>query len=208
MFISRVEMSWDAVRNPYEIHRRLWRLFPGEGKETRQASEEVRQGFLFRVEQYAAGRPVRVLLQSRLEPVAAEGVALLGARRFDPQPEVGQSLAFLLTANPVKTVVDALKDDKPGKSSATARVPLVKEEDQRTWLIRKLSPGAGVEQATVLAHEPIYFRKSNRAGKIVSATFEGVLRVRDGAALQDMLAKGIGPAKSFGCGLLLLRRIS
>ena len=208
MFISRIEMPWDCVRNPYEIHRCLWRLFPGEGKEARGALEEERQGFLFRVEQYAAGRPVRVLLQSRLAPAAAEGLALLGTRRFDPQPEAGQSLAFVLTANPVKTVVDSLKDDKPGKRSATVRVPLVKEEEQRAWLIRKLAPGAEVEQATVRAHEPIYFRKSNRAGKIVSATFEGVLRVRDGAGLRDMLAKGIGPAKSFGCGLLLLRRTS
>ena len=36
MFISRVEMSWNEVRNPYEIHRRLWRLFPDEVRETRR----------------------------------------------------------------------------------------------------------------------------------------------------------------------------
>ncbi len=35
MFISRVEIPWEGVRNPYNMHRRLWRMFPGEERETR-----------------------------------------------------------------------------------------------------------------------------------------------------------------------------
>ncbi len=208
MFISRVEMSWNEVRNPYEIHRRLWRLFPDEVRETRRDAAEARQGFLFRFEQYVTGRPLRVLLQSRKAPAVAEGAALLGVREFDPHPEAGQSLAFVLTANPIKTVADVFKDSKPDKRSTGVRVPLLKEEQQRDWLTRKLAGIADLDQVAIAPQAPIYFRKANRAGKIVPAVFEGTLRVADGDALRKLLLGGVGPAKAFGCGLLLVRRIS
>ncbi|MGA7978862.1 MAG: type I-E CRISPR-associated protein Cas6/Cse3/CasE [Chromatiaceae bacterium] len=38
-------------------------------------------------------------------------------------------------------------------------------------------------------------------------TFEGVLTVRDPHALVRHLENGIGPAKAFGCGLMMVRRI-
>jgi CRISPR system Cascade subunit CasE len=116
-------------------------------------------------------------------------------------------LAFLLTANPIKTIADAERDAKPGKKSDKCRVPLIREDDQREWLQRKLAVSAEVEAADVLPHPPIYFRKGNRGKKLVTSTFEGVLRVRDSNALATLLVNGIGPAKSFGCGLLLVRRI-
>ena len=47
---------------------------------------------------------------------------------------------------------------------------------------------------------------NSRGGKLVTATFEGVLHVRDPDRLAALLENGIGPAKAFGCGLLLVRR--
>lgn len=207
MFISRIEIPWDDVRNSYDIHRRIWKLFPGSERETRAGWEDERQGFLFRTEHYAPGHPVRLLLQSHQAPKAAAGVVLLGCRAFDPQPQAGQRLAFLLTANPVKTIDDAYKAEKPGKRSGKVRVPLLKEEAQQEWLSRKLGSAAAVESVAILPQGPLYFRKGSRAGKVVPVTFEGVLRVADGEALTAQLRSGIGPAKAFGCGLLLLRRV-
>lgn len=207
MFISRIEIPWDDVRNPYDVHRRVWKLFPGEDKEARTGWEDERQGFLFRTESYGAGQPARLLVQSRRAPQAVPCIALLGCRDVDPRPEAGQRLAFVVTANPVKTIDDARKDDKPGKRSAKVRVPLVKEPEQREWLSRKLAAAAGVEDVSILPLAPIYFRKGNRAGKVVPVTFEGVLRVEDGDLLREILIRGLGPAKAFGCGLLLVRRL-
>ena len=207
MFLSRVEIPWDAARNPYDLHRQLWRLFPGEAREARSSGEEARHGFLFRVEEHQPGRPARLLVQSRRTPEAAPGLALVGTREFHPQPVAGLRLSFLLTANPVKTITDGQRDIKPGKRSEKCRVPLIREEDQRDWLTRKLAGAATVEAATVLPHPPLHFRKGNRGGKLVSVTFEGVLRVEEPAMLTTMLENGIGPAKGFGCGLLLVRRI-
>jgi CRISPR system Cascade subunit CasE len=207
MFLSRVELPWEAARNLYDLHRHVWRLFPDESRESRTSGEAERQGFLFRVEHNPTGRPARLLVQSRRAPDVAAGIVLVGTREFHPRPVPGQRLAFSLTANPVKTIVDAQREAKPGKKSEKCRVPLIREEDQRKWLQRKLAVGAEVEVADVIPHPPLYFRKGNRGGKLVTSTFEGVLRVRDPDALATLLESGIGPAKAFGCGLLLVRRI-
>lgn len=207
MFLSRVEIPWEFSRNPYDLHRQLWKLFPGEEKETRSNNEELRQGFLFRIEDNPTGRPARLLVQSRRAPEAASGIVLVGAREFQPQPVASQRLAFLLTANPVKTITDAQREAKPGKKSAKCRVPLIKEEEQREWIARKLADAGEIEATNVLPHAPIYFRKGNRSGKLVSVTFEGVLRVSDPIRMTELLDNGIGHAKAFGCGLLLVRRV-
>lgn len=207
MFLSRVEIPWEFARNPYNLHRQLWKLFPGEEKETRSNDEELRQGFLFRIEDSSTGRPARLLVQSRRAPEIASGLVLVGTREIQPQPVAGQRLVFLLTANPVKTITDAQRDAKPSKKSEKCRVPLIKEEDQREWIARKLASACEIEAAKVLPHAPIYFRKGNRGGKLVTATFEGVMRVRNPDILITTMENGIGPAKAFGCGLLLVRRL-
>lgn len=206
MYLSRIEIPWQLARNPYNVHRHLWELFPGQAREARQDADAPRQGFLYRFEEKHPGKPVRVLLQSRLEPISAGEVALLGCREIHPKPEPEQVLAFLLTANPIKTIVDVDKVAKPGKVSDKCRVPLLHEEEQLAWLARKLGGAATLETATVQPHEPLHFRKGNRAGKLAMTTFEGLLRVEDSDALLKHLENGIGPAKAFGCGLLLVRR--
>ena len=207
MFLSRVEIPWEFARNPYNLHRQLWRLFPGEEKESRRNDEELRQGFLFRIEDNLTGRPARLVVQSRRAPASASGLMVVGTREIHPQPVAGQRLAFLLTANPVKTIADTQRDAKLGKKSDKCRVPLIKEEDQRAWLKRKFVSAGEIEAANALPHAPIYFRKGNRGGKLATVTFEGVLRVSDPIRLAELLENGVGPAKGFGCGLLLLRRV-
>jgi CRISPR system Cascade subunit CasE len=47
---------------------------------------------------------------------------------IQPAPSAGQRLAFVLTANPVKTITDTQRNAKPDKQSEKCRVPLIKEE--------------------------------------------------------------------------------
>ena len=207
MILTRAEIPWSAARDPYQHHRSLWKLFPTEPAEPRRGDGEPRQGFLFRVEDNRPGRPARLLVQSRRRPVPTEGVTLIGSREVNPQPSSGQRLAFLLTANPVRTVKDAESEQKPDKKRQSCRVPLVREDDQRAWLARKLEGAAELEAVSLLPHQPLYFRRGSRAGKVVPLSFEGVLKVDDPARLVALLENGIGPAKAFGCGLLLVRRL-
>jgi len=207
MFLSRVEIPWEFARNPYTFHQLLWRLFPNEPQETRSNAEETREGFLFRIEKNPTGRPAHLLMQSRRRPEAISELTIIGTREFQPQPVSGQSLAFILTANPIKTIIDTQRDSKTGKQSEKCRVPLIREEEQREWLKRKLTTAGKILTTNVLPHQPMYFRKGNRGGKLTTATFDGVLQVSDPVCLTKLLENGVGPAKGFGCGLLLVRRV-
>jgi CRISPR system Cascade subunit CasE len=207
MNLSRAEIPWPAAANRYEYHRRIWRLFPGQERESRGDAANDRDGFLFRVEESRPGLPARVLVQSTEPPRPAHGVNLIAARAFDPRPETGQRLAFILTANPIKNIKDQQFAEKPGKRRDSCRVPLIREEEQRAWLARKLDGAAEIEAVSVLPHQPVFFRRGNRGGKLVTVTYEGVLVVQDPQTLVRHLANGIGPAKAFGCGLMMVRRI-
>jgi CRISPR system Cascade subunit CasE len=132
---------------------------------------------------------------------------LLGYREFRPKPQVGQRLAFVLTANPTKKIRDEQMAAKPGKNIDKCRVPLIREEEQKLWLARKVNGAAVLESTTVIPHPTLFFRKGNRAGKLATLTFEGVLKVSAPGELVRLLENGIGPAKAFGCGLMLVRRV-
>ena len=214
MFISRVEVDWSKARNPYDLHRAVWTLFPEQEKETRSSLDESRQGFLFRVEENRPGQPAHLLVQSRIEPqVEGQWARVLGRREFDPQPSEGQRLAFLVTANPVKTIDDQRHESKPGKKPNKkdrfkCRVPLLREEEQIAWLVRRLDGSARVESAVVQAHPLLFFRDERKNnGKLLTVTFQGLLRVTASEPLRERLHNGIGPAKAFGCGLMLVRRV-
>ena len=91
--------------------------------------------------------------------------------------------------------------------SEKCRVPIIKEEDQRKWIARKLASAGEIEASDVLPQAPTHFRKGNRGGKLATVTFESVIRVLESVVLASLLEHGVGPAKGFGCGLLLVRRI-
>ncbi len=95
----------------------------------------------------------------------------------------------------------------PAKKRDTCRVPLLQEDDQRTWLARKSAGAAAIESVALMPRQPLFFRRGNRAGHLVTISFEGVLRVQEPALLVALLENGVSPAKAFGCGLLLVRRL-
>lgn len=208
MILSEVAMEWSVAAKPYEWHRALWRLFPNHPAEGRQSRDETRNGFLYRIERLETGQGARALLLSDEPPITkAEGIHILRSTLgFNPEFLPGQTFGFRLTANPVKTIVDGEgRKDAKGEPKK-CRVPLIHEEEQHAWLIRQLDGIATPVQIEVRVEQPVYFRKKT-VGKIVPVTFEGVLKVTDGKLLADLMRNGIGPAKAFGCGLLLVRRI-
>jgi CRISPR system Cascade subunit CasE len=201
MFLSKVMISGTACRNPYEIHRVLWKLFPEDA--------EAARDFLFRVER-SGQQLTEVLLQSRREPntVPIREARLLGSKSYPLRLQAGQRLRFLLLANPVKTI-----NDEGGRLDADGevkkcRVPLTHDEDLQAWLARKLAGAADIESVVIEKRPPINFRKASekRVGKVQPVSFQGALSVVDPDGLETLLLSGIGPAKAFGCGLLSLAR--
>lgn len=199
MILSQVVLPDAVVRDPYQWHRSLWSLFPDR--------PDAQREFLYRVEAAKPGQAGRVLLLSTWEPQGSASIPILATRPFAPELQAGQRLRFCLVANPVRCIRDDNgRIGKDGKAKA-CRVPIVQEAAQLDWVIRKLNGAATVDSAIVSTLPALHFRKRGQTpGKLVPARYDGILSVRSPAALLSILAVGIGPAKSFGCGLLTLAR--
>lgn len=134
----------------------------------------------------------------------------------------GQCFSFRLRANPTKRIA---KHDDTMKGK---RVELTREEEQMAWLIRK---GQEREKGKPGGFEILMREVRNQNGEIrriprvnvhpegkqrgrkteeghshdtthLAVCFDGLLRTTDADAFRETLAKGIGPAKAFGFGLL------
>lgn len=197
MYLSKVAVDWRMSRNPYSLHQALWSLFPDRPDESRS--------FLFHVQSNKPGKAASLLMLSRHQPTVKSNSSQIvrGPKDLTPLRIIAdQKYRFLLTANPAKVIRD--RDDVSRK----LRVPLIREEQQLDWLSRKLDGAASLETTITRTNPPIYFQKPGHgAGKVVTVTFEGVLKVTTPAELVKRMTEGIGPAKGFGCGLLLLRRV-
>ncbi|MGY0216640.1 type I-E CRISPR-associated protein Cas6/Cse3/CasE [Endozoicomonadaceae bacterium StTr2] len=203
MYLAKVHIAPEKSRNAYELHRALWQLFPDRPNDDRS--------FLFRVENQSRLSGAQVLLQSQLEPAtSAEHVRCLATKTIDYRFQHNQQLRFRLRCNPVKAVKDERKGTitRNGKTyTRSVRVPLINEEDQQQWLEKKLQQaGARLLAVTIVQEAPLYFRKvrEQRSGKVQPVLFEGILQVDDPVSFQQAVVDGIGPAKSFGMGLLSL----
>lgn len=115
----------------------------------------------------------------------------------------GQTWRFRLKANPVRSVKQ--EGEKRGKPMAH-----VTPQQQKQWLLERAEKAGFVllpDEFEVMNTQWMRFYKAG--GKLVSlrtASFEGVLRISDPAALCDTLTQGLGRAKAYGCGLLTLAR--
>lgn len=221
----------NEISQPYEMHRTLMRAFPAvaDGCNTKARNE---YGILFRAENKDYRKPIKLYVQSVVEPDWSflDGLTdYLFHRSGDQSYEYkdimpvyqhiqeGQIFSFRLRANPTKRIG---KRDDP---MSGRRVELMREGDQVDWLIRKGIKGGGFElvmneffhtgdedlrlpQVRISSEGRQWGRKGGSShGHTMThyaVLFEGLLRVTDGKAFHDTLINGIGTAKAFGFGLL------
>ena len=124
----------------------------------------------------------------------------------------GQVWRFRLMANPTK----AVRQDSEvpgGEGGRSKRFAHVTAAQQLEWFLsRTVGWGFDVPEgsvdgepaALVVAREIRTFQRKGRTVTVSTATFEGLLQVRDPDVLRMALTGGIGPAKAYGCGLLTL----
>ena len=119
---------------------------------------------------------------------------------------------FSLLANPTHKPVK----DKAGNDIADAkkrkRRAITRREDLIAWLQRKADSGGFAINADSLRTIPRgreYFHKDGRShGTHTAVEFQGELTVTDPAQFRVTVATGIGSAKAFGFGLLVLAPLS
>jgi len=209
-FLSGIGASSDIN---YRTHQQLWKLFPNgkSGKRT----------FLYRKE-LATSKSFFIIV-SVDEPVEDGSIWQVDTKQYEPKLTVGQQLAFSLRANPIKT-----KRDENGKQKRHDVVMELKRKTENLPM-QKLEQSAGGEWIKSRSNRNGFELKENSL--IVSGyrqhhlfkkkkpdekkddirfstlDFTGILKITDVEIFTNMLYKGIGSAKGFGCGLMMVKRV-
>jgi len=122
--------------------------------------------------------------------------------------EEGQIWQFRLTANPVRSSIKE-KGGKTGRGKIFAHVTT---EQQKQWLHSRadaLGFNLNYDSYDIVHAEWKKFSKGKDGKREVTlrtAMFEGTLTISDIELFKESLVKGIGRAKSYGCGLLTITR--
>ena len=228
MYLSRVRVDLNGLSREklfdvmnaeaYTAHQLLWQLFPEyEGPRPflfRQEIEEAEEGRAIK------GLPLFYVLSDR-EPVSVAGLLTAESKPYAPELNVGDRLAFRLRANPTMAVhvpgqrgqradvlMAAKKPFAPGQRTSQACVDAMNskarewlENRAETWGFRlPVTPELGAYRQHVLN------KGSGKPVQFSTVDYEGLLEVTHPGKLIETMAHGIGRAKAFGGGLLLLRR--
>jgi CRISPR system Cascade subunit CasE len=216
------QAAHELAQSPYSEHQWLWNFFP--------SSEEQTRDFIYR--RHELEQMPRFYVVSKRAPTAFSEAWQVQSRSYDPQLQEGQRLSFQLCANPVVTkksdngksqrhdvVMEAKRqllaergltaDAKWSKWSDKESKPLLYEVAQKSstdWLQTRASRhGFKVTEASVDAYQQ--FRAGKRDIRFSTVDFSGELLVTDPGVFRQALFCGIGHAKAFGCGLLIVKRV-
>lgn len=204
--------------DPYEQHQALWKLFNVAHEERTDRAE-----FLFRAEQQN-GLPVFYVL-SRRQPQDQAGLWRVESKKYKPDIHAGDRLSFKLRVNPTvarpsakgenskrhDVVMDAKKrmgwKELPDDSRPT--MAHVAYEAGACWLRdREERLGCTVANDSLRVDGYRTWRQRGRKNvELSTLDFDGNLVVSDHARFLEALLLGVGRAKGFGCGLLLVRRL-
>ncbi len=217
------------LRNLYHVHQRLCMAFPSASRKQDDSNflkpfvpEDYAQkqvhvtrrtdsGFLFRVDLQPGGRAV-ILVQSAIEPdwdyAFHNADHLLAAppetKMVEPRFEPGQHLRFRLLANPTKRLRKDSRDS-PGQAvdeKWVGKRVAVKSDGFENWLSRRAQrAGFQVTQLACIQPGYVYVNKGEPL-RYRSAQYDGILEITDPERFRETIIRGIGPAKSFGFGLL------
>ncbi len=200
----------------YRDHCEIWQLFAKD--------PDARRDFLFRREQAEGALKFYVISERAPEPV--NDIWQVETKPYAPRLHEGQQLAFSLRANPVVTrrdeqgkrhrhdvVMDTKRTMNYKHMAKDERPPMSKIVHEAAWnwlSARAEKHGFSVTKQSLCAEGydvvHTYKRKREKPIKYATVDLTGLLRVTDPERLIEALYTGVGPAKGFGCGLLLLRR--
>ena len=195
-------------------HKLIWALF-SDGRERKR-------DFLWR--EADAGE---FYILSRRQPRAGD-LFDVDCKVFEPELRSGDQLVFSLRANPVIT-----RRHTPGSRGKRHDVVMNKlrtyrnadptqgDNGERRLERRRLTDEAGREWIEGQAsrngfrlldvtcdgyRQHVIHAGARQPGNLSTLDFAGRLEVSTPAAFLERLASGFGPAKAFGCGLMLIRR--
>lgn len=222
--ISRTKLIRLLSGDMYSSHKLVWKLFP--------ANPEAKRDFLFRQEiekeqlSYAetgSGLPVFYVVSERT-PSPEENIFRIDIKEYDPKISNGMHLGFDVRVNPViarsrengkhsakhDVLADAKKKAQSQGITDRRRLQEYMNKAVRQWLCAKedkygfkiIDP----ELVEISGYRQERLRKKSKKDiQFSSVDLKGRLLVTDSVLFRDLLYRGIGRSRSFGCGLMLVR---
>ncbi len=224
MYLSRIRLKPDAAErsdfwrnfgSEYQAHRQIWELFTD--------GPERKRDFLYRQETFGS-MPVFYSVSER-KPVNRGNLWDIEPKIYEPVLREGQRLAFVLRANPVRTkrdeegrhkrhdVVMDVKMQLKQQGRPRASWPPEPEIVQRVgfaWLAaRGERSGFEIRDGEVRAdgyrQQRLFKQGKSKPIRFSTIDYTGLLTVIEPEAFLKVLFTGIGPAKGFGCGMMMVR---
>lgn len=212
MYFSRVRnVSRNARRlHPDQHHRQIWKFFPDI-----PAGERP---FIFRFD-LEKGLPTFYIVSS-CQP-QPDHHWRLETKPYAPKLEPGDPLRFSLRINPTIVVdhkryepVSQYKRNHPDWYQETTHAQL-EQEILGEWLTKNAERWGfqtDPRRLQILNYQKESFAKKRRNShhrvQIAVAEVRGSLEVTDPERFKQYLFEGMGRAKGFGCGLMMVRRAS
>ena len=209
MWISRIKMDLEKfsktqfkpINDLYDEHKLIWRFFVDQPLGTRP--------FLYRRENQTT-----FIIVSNILPVNFSDVWVLESKPYNPVLRIGQQLKFTIRVNPIISHCDSSKkhdvkmDAIFQKRLANIARKTHQEELQTSvskWLIQRQSiNGFEVVEELISVDEYLQHRIKEKEIPISTCNISGKLVVIDPDKCKHLLFNGIGKAKGFGCGLMLV----
>jgi CRISPR system Cascade subunit CasE len=186
------------IRDSYDWHQRIWQAFGGRETQSRD--------FIIRVDQKEEAFRVLILSQSPPSKPDWCPTDCFGTKLIPEDFFTRSAYRFSLLANPTKKLRVDLADGSRKKNGR--RVPLVQRADLEAWILRKAQAGGFVinpDSLRILPRGREFFHKdSTSRGTHTAVEFQGELTVADPVQFRLTVAAGIGSAKAFGFGLLVV----
>lgn len=206
-YLTQVTLDYATVarlriHDVYDWHQRAWECFPGRDGRARD--------FLTRLDRKDVG--FQLLIVSPVAPTRPEWCppdGWRGPKEISPSYFTRRRYRFQLCANATKKVAVQNPDGSFKKNSR--RVPLSRREDLIAWIKRKGEQGGFTVDEDSLRTIPRgreYFQKKGMRGLHTAVEFQGVLTVTDPTKFHEAFMRGIGPARAFGFGLLVIAPIT
>ncbi len=215
----------DYLRNGYFIHQQIWNLVRQEQQKSRN--------FLFHID-YDAYKNVKHILLLSPNNLQATSKFLIESIEYNPLLSQGDKLRFKLRANPIikrkidnkqkefNVVIDEIENYKKREIDYLQLFSLDEliYDVGIKWLMRKgeqhgFTINYEQKHEITFQHPKViigngleYQIKSETKPEFLIRTldFEGQLIITDIDKFKTALYQGIGSAKSFGCGLILIKR--
>lgn len=205
------QLAKEKIYDNYAWHKKAWTMFEHhpELKERNNKPEKDKKPTPFLSRYSKKTNHAELLLVSQYRPLKPEwcGSEQWQLIEIDESYLSQPSYFFDLYANPTRSVKKP--DGNGGFTKNGRRLTLMDKPSQRDWLSRKGSNHGFqlAENIPLQIEKPVNhrFNRKGDKGLHIGVRFQGALHVTDREVFRKAFREGIGTAKGFGFGLLMIK---